>query len=613
MIDEVHITDLALIHNVSLTFDKGLTVITGETGSGKSALLKGLRLLLGERATKESIREGCARTCVEGRFFIDDTNENAASSANCDVDADVRDANTNTGANANTSANANANARDTSIVASDTVTDATTSANTDTSAGDLAPTFQELLVKRTCSADGKSRVSINGSLASLKELAATMATTVDFCGQFEHQRLMQAKFHEGMLDAFLHTHSSPEYTAYHQAFLDYRDACQQLKLVTEAGEQQNARVEQARYLIRRVEELNPAENEYEELSVQLRKAQHSEELTRDVFSAQTALSGENGALDQLNTAIAQIQHAAQFDTALAEKAQSLLESLYIAEDISRDISSYAASIEFDAQALDNMQQRMSLFQGLLHDFTPDMAQLMKNYHDAKQLVESLDNSQEHLSALQARVQQAREQLECTACALAEFRKKGAPLFSERVNNVLAALEMQHAQFSCSVDMVPLDQFTAQSPCAVEFMYCPGEGLQYRQLVRIASGGEMSRVMLALKVVLGNSDAVQTLIFDEVDAGVGGTTAQALARVLFELSKTHQVILVTHLAQVAVYADTHYVVSKTDGVGAHAAETQVERLSDDKRALEIARMLSGKATDTSLLHARELIDSARVAE
>lgn len=598
MIDEVHIIDLALIHNVSLTFDKGLTVITGETGSGKSALLKGLRLLLGERATKESIREGCARTCVEGRFFIDgknaDASDEAFTSTNANVDAD-----------ADSAIDADACATSTHARA--------TSASADVSVPDLAPTFQELLIKRTCSADGKSRVSINGSLASLKELAATMARTVDFCGQFEHQRLMQAKFHEGMLDAFLHTYTSPEYTAYHQAFLDYRDACQQLKLVTEAGEQQNARVEQARYLIRRVEELNPAENEYEELSVQLRKAQHSEELTRDVFSAQTALSGENGALDQLNTAISQIQHAAQFDTALAEKAQSLLESLYIAEDISRDISSYAASIEFDAQALDTMQQRMSLFQGLLHDFTPDMAQLMKNYHDAKQLVESLDNSQEHLSALQARVQQAREQLERTACALAEFRKKGAPLFSERVNNVLAALEMQHAQFSCSVDMVPLDQFTAQSPCAVEFMYCPGEGMQYRQLVRIASGGEMSRVMLALKVVLGNSDAVQTLIFDEVDAGVGGTTAQALARVLYELSKTHQVILVTHLAQVAVYADTHYVVSKTDGVGAHAAETQVERLSDDKRALEIARMLSGKATDTSLLHARELIDGARAAE
>lgn len=598
MIDEVHIIDLALIHNVSLTFDKGLTVITGETGSGKSALLKGLRLLLGERATKESIREGCARTCVEGRFFIDgknaDASDEAFTSTNANVDAD-----------ADSAIDADACATSTHARA--------TSASADVSVPDLAPTFQELLIKRTCSADGKSRVSINGSLASLKELAATMARTVDFCGQFEHQRLMQAKFHEGMLDAFLHTYTSPEYTAYHQAFLDYRDACQQLKLVTEAGEQQNARVEQARYLIRRVEELNPAENEYEELSVQLRKAQHSEELTRDVFSAQTALSGENGALDQLNTAISQIQHAAQFDTALAEKAQSLLESLYIAEDISRDISSYAASIEFDAQALDTMQQRMSLFQGLLHDFTPDMAQLMKNYHDAKQLVESLDNSQEHLSALQARVQQAREQLERTACALAEFRKKGAPLFSERVNNVLAALEMQHAQFSCSVDMVPLDQFTAQSPCAVEFMYCPGEGMQYRQLVRIASGGEMSRVMLALKVVLGKSDAVQTLIFDEVDAGVGGTTAQALARVLFELSKTHQVILVTHLAQVAVYADTHYVVSKIDGVGAHAAETQVERLSDDKRVLEIARMLSGKATDTSLLHARELIDGARATE
>ena len=453
MIDEVHITDLALIHNVSLTFDKGLTVITGETGSGKSALLKGLRLLLGERATKESIREGCARTCVEGRFFIDGENAGASDEALTSANVSVDD--------------------DADSVDAATSADAATSTNADARATALAPSFQELLVKRTCSADGKSRVSINGSLASLKELAATMATTVDFCGQFEHQRLMQAKFHEGMLDAFLHTHGSREYAAYHQAFLDYRDACQQLKLVTEAGEQQNARVEQARYLVRRVEELNPAENEYEELSVQLRKAQHSEELTRDVFSAQTALSGESGVLDQLNTAISQIQHAAQFDGALAEKAQSLLESLYIAEDISRDISSYAASIEFDAQALDEMQQRMSLFQGLLHDFTPDMAQLMQNYHDAQQLLQSLDNSQEHRQKLEARVEQTRDQLERAACALAEYRKKGAPILSKRVNEVLAALEMQHARFSCSVDMVPLEQFTEQSPCAVEFMYCPG--------------------------------------------------------------------------------------------------------------------------------------------
>ena len=202
-----------------------------------------------------------------------------------------------------------------------------------------------------------------------------------------------------------------------------------------------------------------------------------------------------------------------------------------------------------------------------------------------------------------------DELDISSSGAAIQREQAAPRFAEAVTAQMARLEMGSAQLVCQTDLLPREQWTSAGPQAVEFMFRPGSSMQARPLARIASGGEVSRVMLAAKVVLGQADDVETLVFDEVDAGVGGSVANALAEVLADLARTHQVLVVTHLAQVAVRGDAHYVVEKREVEGG-VPETSLRELAADERPAEIARMLSGDATEASLVHAREMLDAVR---
>lgn len=550
MIDEIHVSNVALIRDASFSPSRGLTAITGETGAGKTALLSACKLLVGERADKTAVREGADGLSVEGRFFFDD-------------DADVP-------------------------------------AGIELEEG-------EAVVCRRVGVDGRSRAQINGRMASAKEVAQLVASTLDLCGQHEHQALMRPAMHLSLLDAWAKGDVDAARAAYAEAFDAARDAATELERVRSAGAASAAKLDEARFTLQRIDAVGVSdEGEYDELAARLEKAENAEALVSATNGAYESLSGEGGAIDALEAAASALEGVSAFDKALGDLARSLRESSYVLEDVSREALSYRDSIEFDCDMLEESQERMAALQGLLRTFGPRLSDVISTRDEAAELVSLVDDADERERAAIHALEAAECELAAAAGALDKARKKAAPRFAETVSHVMSRLEMGSASLACEVSDLPREKWTKEGPHQVEFMFRPGSGMQARPLARIASGGEVSRVMLSIKVALGEADNVDTLLFDEVDAGTGGATAVALASVLADLAKTHQVIVVTHLAQVAVVADAHYVVRKSQG---DVPETNLVSVEGDERTAEIARMLSGDATEASLAHAREMLQGA----
>ncbi|MCL1798245.1 MAG: DNA repair protein RecN [Eggerthellaceae bacterium] len=541
MIDEIRVKNVALIRDAALMPARGLTVLTGETGAGKTALLSACKLLCGERADATAVREGEADLVVEGRFF---------------------------------------------------------------SAGG-----EDRVVSRRVSADGRSRVSINGAMASVGELQGAIGPLVDLCGQHEHQRLLKTSTHVGLLDAWAGAELASALEAYRLAFGQAEAAAAELRRIQDAGSASAAKLDEARFVLNRIDAVNPQEGEYEELVATLSKAEHAEALAVVSETAHTALSGEGGAIDAVHRAAAALDGAPAVDAKFGELAATLREAGFLLEDVSREARSYRDAIEFDPQVLEANQERVAAFQGLLRSFGPRMADVLEKREEAASLIALMDDSEERLRTAQAALDEAEETLLAAADALDDARRLAAPRFADEVNEQLAGLEMAGASIVCSTERLERGQWTKVGPSQVEFLFQPAEAMQARPLARIASGGEVSRVMLAIKVVLGRADEVETLIFDEIDAGVGGATGLALAKVLTDLAATHQVIVVTHLAQIAVAGQAHYRVVKREAAADAIPETDLVALADDDRVHEIARMLSGDASGTSLEHAKEMLAKA----
>lgn len=564
MIDEIQVENLALIREAALEPARGLTVLTGETGAGKTALLSALKLLMGTRADKEAVRDGEEALSVSGRFY------GAFPAALAEgVEAD----------------------------------------DAGRSEADSCAVDVELVVARRVTVDGRSRVTLDGRMASVGELARAVAPTIDLCGQHEHQQLMKPAVHVRMLDAWAGDAVAEVRAAYEEAFAAAAAAAAELARVREAGEASSAKLDEARFTLSRIDAVDPREGEYDELAADLAKVEHAEALATAANAAHEALAGEDGAIDALNGAVSALDGGARFDSSLGAYADSLREVGYVLEDVARETRDYRDKVEFDPETLAQQQERMAALQGLMRAYGPRMDDVLERRAEAADLVSLVDDAAERERAAQEAARAAEDALADAARALDAARVDAAPRFADAVGAQMDRLEMGGAQLVC--ELVPLEraQWTKTGPSAVEFLFRPGAGMQARPLARIASGGEVSRVMLAIKVVLGSTDDVDTLVFDEVDAGVGGSTAVALAEVLADLARTHQVIVVTHLAQVAVRGEAHYVVRKVEGEGG-MPETDLRRLCADERPAEIARMLSGDATETSLAHAREMLEAVK---
>lgn len=541
MIDEIHVENVALIQEADLVPGTGLTVLTGETGAGKTALLSALKLLMGERADSSAVREGSEGALVEGRLFAGAHDE------------------------------------------------------------------QGFVAQRRVGPDGRSRARVDGAMASVRELSERVSPLIDLCGQHEHQRLLDASSHVDMVDAWAGAGVAAALEAYRTALDAAQEAARELARVEEASRTQGSRLEEARFAYERICDVDPKPGEYEELEERLPRFEHAEALAGCAHEAAEALSGEGGSLDPLNAAISELSRMGRVDAKLAELADELTGAAITLEDAAAELRRYRDSVDFDPAELAQAQERFSAFRGLLRQWGPRMEDVFARRDEAAELLSLVDDAE-------ARVRRAREARDAAEDALARAardltkrRNMAAPRFCREVGKQMARLEMGRAELVWDSRELPRERWTAQGPCACELLYRSGAGLTPRPLRRIASGGELSRVMLAAKVVLGESDAVDTLVFDEVDAGVGGATARSLAQVLADLARTHQVIVVTHLAQVAVQGSVHYVVRRSDD--GEMPETRLVHVEGSDRVIEVARLLSGDASDESLAHAKQLLSEA----
>jgi DNA repair protein RecN (Recombination protein N) len=541
VLEELHVRDLALVEDAWLEFGPGMTVLTGETGAGKTALISAMKLLLGERADSGSVRAGASESLVEGRFVI---------------------------------------------------------------CGD------EVLVRRRAGIDGRSRCTIDSEMATVKALAERIGPTVDLLGQHEHQALLHIANHSGYLDGYAGEDAAAALASYRDALRAFESARVERERLEQRLRDARAHSEQLRFVADDIARVDPVLGEDEEIEARLPALQHAEKLAGAAGEAARAARGEGGATDGLAVAAAALGKVEGIDPALDALGERVREALALSDDVGSELRSYRDAVQHDPADLDVLQARMGELHGLMRKYGPTLADVIRTREEADGALGEAGASEELLDRASGEVALAQSALHQAAGELQAIRESAAPRFVAELTKAVAELAMGGSSFEVALEPLEFEQWTNSGPSRVEFLYSPATGHPARPLARIASGGEISRVMLALKGVLGAADTVETLVFDEVDAGVGGATAHDVGRRLAELARAHQVIVVTHLAQVATHADTHLVVRKSET--GEQRGTTVERVEGEERVLEVARMLSGNDSDASVAHAKELLRSTEGA-
>jgi DNA repair protein RecN (Recombination protein N) len=536
---ELHVRDLALIEEAWLELGSGMTVLTGETGAGKTVLVGALKLLIGERADATLVRSGAAEALVEGRF------ESAEG---------------------------------------------------------------ERTARRRVGADGRSRCYLDGEMATVGALADELGPLVDLHGQHDHQELLRVASHAGLLDRF--AGAAPLLDAYRVAFRAHAEDSAALARLRAALGDRDRRIAALQAILEEIDRVAPEPGEDEEIAARLPRLRHGEKLAAASSAAHRAITEEGGATERLGDASGSLAHVTGIDPALdaiADEVRDLDERLGAAASRLRD---YGEGVDYDPVALETAEARSAALAVLKRSHGPLLADVLAAREAAATELEQLGEGEAGLEHARARVEEADAALRTAAEALTAARAAARGSFEERLGEAARDLAMPHARFEASSAALPRESWTADGPEKVEFLYAPAAGEPARPLARIASGGEVSRVMLALKSVLGDADTVPVLVFDEIDTGIGGATALAVGARLRSLSQGRQVLVVTHLAQVAAYADAQLVVEKADDAG--RARTRVRAVAGDERVAEIARMLSGSDSAASLAHASELLASVESA-
>lgn len=540
MLDELHVSNIALIEDATIGFSPGLTVLTGETGAGKTALLAALKLICGARADKSVVRDGADEALAEARLVGEG----------------------------------------------------------------------EHVVRRRLGVDGRSRCAIDGAMATVGELAQA-TSTIEVHGQHEQVLLLEPARQLAYLDAWAQDEALVEaYRLARASYLDARAACDEIERARGRNEQE---LEFLRFTCEQIEKVNPQPGEYEELSEELPRLQHADQLSQALQGACAALHDDGGALDLIARGSAELARQRGIDDELDELAERLDDQMANLEDLTRDLSSYAQGIDTDPYRLEEALARLDKLSGLAKRYGPTMDQVFATWEQARASLASADDSPHRLEQAHARVDETKELLERAARALSDARHEAAGRFAKKLAASVAELSMEGAAFEFSFAPLDFDRWGETGSEQVELLYQPSASSKPRPLRRIASGGELSRILLALECmhnVTCQADTERsTIVFDEIDSGIGGATGNAVARRLAELALGVQVIVVTHLAQVAALADEHYVVTRQNADEA-LPTTTVAEVTGEGRVAEIARMLSGESDERALDHARSLLEGAR---
>jgi len=559
MITELRIADLGVISDAIISLHPGLTVVTGETGAGKTMIISGLGLLLGGRADPRSVRRGSERARVEGRFKID----------NLELAQTVQEA-----------------------------------------GGQLDD--DELIVARHVTSAGRSRAYVGGAQVPASVCAELTAALVRIHGQAEQERLTEADRQRQLLDRFAGVPALEPLARYTSLWAEDRAARTELAQLRTEAQRRAREIDLLRFGLDEIERIAPASGEDVALAAEALRLQSADDLRDSAESAVQALAGPDdepgGALAMLYAARKVFESAVSRDPAATQLGERLVDASYQLSDLTADLARYLDSLESQPGRLEQIAERRAQLSTLTRKYGTTCDEVLQWAAESAVRLTQLEQSDERIATLEQRVDALATDLASLAGQISRARHEASGRFSKLVLAELAALAMPHARLSFDVTSAELGPSGADR---VELTFAANPGSELRSLGRVASGGELSRVRLALEVVLAGGHEAVTLVFDEVDAGVGGKVAVEVGRRLARLAQHSQVVVVTHLAQVAAFADRHYVVVKSDD--GQVTTSGVVQVADEDRAVELARMMAGlDTTESALAHAGELVELAASA-
>jgi DNA repair protein RecN (Recombination protein N) len=553
MLIELRIRNVAIIDNVTLAIAPGFNVLTGETGAGKSIIVGALGLLLGERGHTDVIRGGEERASVEGVFDVSDDLGIPPLLEERGIEQDGT----------------------------------------------------QIVLRREIMLSGRSRAWVNGCTVTATQLAEIGRRLVDLHGQHESQALLQPDAQLSILDAY--TGCSALAQKVQVACTDLQRVCEQRRLLTEKRAEAERRSDYLRHVVREIEDAKPLPDEDLRLADEVRRLAHVEDLRKHAASMSEALDGDEQALlRQLAVVRRSLTSAERMDPALSRFGEIVDGAMDGLSELARELRDYEVSLDADPERLSRLERRRDVLYRLTSKHGGTVRSVLEALRASRSELDLVDSAVLDLRALGAQETGLRAELTRLAGELSAQRRKGAAGISAAVSSVLPDLGMSDGRFE--VALIPLPEPAASGAESAEFRVTLNVGYEARALARVASGGELSRVMLALKSVLAQLDRTPTLVFDEVDTGIGGRVALQVGDAMRRLASHHQVLAITHLAQIAARAHRHVVVSKdaTGGVTTAGIATVDEEL----RVTEISRMLGGDpASETSRAHARELLQTA----
>ncbi|QFJ55779.1 DNA repair protein RecN [Pseudobutyrivibrio xylanivorans] len=552
MLASLHVKNLALIDEEEIIFSKGLNILSGETGAGKSIILGALHLSLGDKASKDFLRDSDSEALVEAVYLVNDEKTKQA----------LREL-------------------------------------------DVEPYDDEVIMSRKIT-ESRSVGKINGEQVPAAKMKEVGDILLDIYGQKEHQSLLNTHKHMEFLDEFSKKEIGDLKEKVSIAYRNYKALMQELEDAKKSDISKEREIVLLDHEINEIESANLKPGEDEELEEEYRRLSNFSKTMEYFQRAHEAMTGDGGASDALSSAISDLRHIESIDERAAEFLSMLNDADSIISDFNRELSSYMSDTSFDAGRFNEVEVRLNEINRLKDKYGQSIEIILEELRERQEKKEKFERFDEYLAELKAKVEAATKELDELSSKLSEIRHKCAKELSAKMQAAMSDLNFLNCEFE--VELKRMDHYTDNGFDDGQFVICTNPGEPLRPLKDIASGGEMSRIMLAIKTVLASGGGIDTLIFDEIDAGISGRTAQAVSEKLATVAASHQVICITHLPQIAAMADTHFLIEKNVESG-HTV-SGIKKLYDEEVVTELARMLGGSAiTEAVMTNAKEMKEMA----
>ena len=537
MITTLHIKNIGIIEDITIDFNNGLNVLTGETGAGKTLIIDSLQIISGGRFSKEMIRKG------ENQSFVEI----------CMYEPENPDA-----------------------------------------------IDENIIVSREINLNGKNMCKINGRMVTVNELKEFMSEKIEIHGQNDNQNLLDNKMHLSYLHGFIGNNILDKKNKYQELYEQYCKIKQELKNNFGDEKEKQRKLDLLEYQVKEIEQADLKINEEEELAEKRKIIVNAEKITQNLQEADNLIS-ENG-IESISMAIRALEKIETIDSKYEKLSSELKNVYYELQELARDVNNCRSDIEFNEEERNFIEERLDLIYSLKRKYGNTIKEILNYKEEIEEEIKHIQNLEEYNNKLKQNQKEIEEQMKLLAEQMHEIRKKNASILSSKINQELEDLEMKNAKIKVEVTYLE-NEYLKTGKNNVAFYIVTNKGEEEKELSKIASGGEMSRTMLAIKKVLADTDKTSVLVFDEIDTGISGKAANSVANKLSDISKNHQVMCISHLPNIAAMADFNYFISKN--VQENRTKTQVKLLVEKEVIEEIARISSGEINSVSLQYANEL--------